>query len=434
MRVKLLCGLCLFSAVLAAQSRPAGSSGEKLAFLIPNLYGPNGLNLPNPEHDAHFDSAFQTNFGPFNSAIATQLTSLPLPSPASGFTFAIDPSLGVPTRTAQSFGPIFAERAETIGKGKFVAGFNSQYFRFDELDGRNMRNLPSVFQHIQTTPDPVVRQDVIATDNFLDIQIDQHTLFFTYGLSDRVDLSVAAPFVSARLDAISQASIERIGTSTRPDAANIHYFVDENGNRTTHRRFTAGGTASGIGDLTLRLKATAVQTRPVWIASGADFRMPTGDEYDFLGSGAYGVKPFLVLSGRGKTISPHINLAYQWNGESALAGDLRSGIKRRLPNYFSYAAGFDSGFSNKFTFAFDVLGQYFQKSEHVVQTTFTGANGRTFPQISFVNKSASIVNSAAGIKVNPIGTLLISFNLLVQMNEAGLRGRVTPLLGLSYTM
>ena len=57
---------------------------RKLAFLIPNLFGPTGLTLPNPTHQAHFDSSFQQNFGPLNAAIASQLTSLPIPSPASG--------------------------------------------------------------------------------------------------------------------------------------------------------------------------------------------------------------------------------------------------------------------------------------------------------------------------------------------------------------
>src|SRR3954453_2606367 len=92
---------------------------QKLVFVIPNLYGPNGLTLNNPDHEAHFDSAFQANFGPLVSSIGSPLTSLPLPSPASGFTYTFDKSLGVYTRSAQSFGPILGERAETIGKEKF---------------------------------------------------------------------------------------------------------------------------------------------------------------------------------------------------------------------------------------------------------------------------------------------------------------------------
>ncbi len=122
-----------------AQTRPVNSPA-KLAFVIPKLFGPDGLTLPNPNHAAHFDSDFQNNFGPFNTAIGSQLTSLPLPSPASGFTYTFDPALGVYTRSAQSYGPVLAERAETIGKEKFFAGFSFQHFRFGTLDGVDLRN------------------------------------------------------------------------------------------------------------------------------------------------------------------------------------------------------------------------------------------------------------------------------------------------------
>ncbi len=66
---------------------------EKLAYLIPTLYGPTGLTvnseavLPNGStHSAHFNSSFQANFSPFNSALAQRLASVTRPAPASGFT------------------------------------------------------------------------------------------------------------------------------------------------------------------------------------------------------------------------------------------------------------------------------------------------------------------------------------------------------------
>src|SRR5687768_9091419 len=95
--------VCLASGVLPVYSHDEVSSAttlgrRKLAFLIPNLFGPTGLTLPNPTHQAHFDSSFQANFGPFNTAIASQLTSLPIPSPASGLVYTFDKTLGVYTR------------------------------------------------------------------------------------------------------------------------------------------------------------------------------------------------------------------------------------------------------------------------------------------------------------------------------------------------
>jgi hypothetical protein len=428
----LVCVAACLSPSLKAQALPSGTqTGRgKLAFLLPDLYGPAGLTLPNPDHQAHFDSAFQNNFGPFNSAMATQLTSLPIPSPASGFTYTFDPALGVYRRSGQSFGPILAERAETIGKGKFFFGFSHQQFKFDSLDGTDLSKVPSVFTHSPGAPEPAIGNDLITTNNFLDIRIAQTTTFFTYGLHDRFDVSVALPYLRASMNVSSDATVQRIGTSTRP---NIHYFLDANGNITNRAQFNDGGSATGIGDVIFRLKGTVLRTGPAWLAVGADIRTPTGDEYDFLGSGALGVRPFAALSFRSKHVSPHINVGYQWNDSSVLAGDIRTGRKGHLPNQFTYAAGIDAGISPKFTLAFDVLGAHIYKALRVNQEIFTAANSQQFPQISFKQSAVNVTNASAGFKVNPIGTMLVSFNLLMKVNDAGLRDRVTPLIGVSYS-
>src|SRR4029079_10499223 len=73
-------------------------------------------------HTAHFTSDFQFNFRQFSTTLVSELISVPLPSPASGFTYQFDPSLGVFQRTTQSFGPILAERAETIGARRVAFG------------------------------------------------------------------------------------------------------------------------------------------------------------------------------------------------------------------------------------------------------------------------------------------------------------------------
>ena len=422
----LLCGC--FSAMIQAQT-PVNSP-TKLAFAIPNLFGPDGLTLPNPNHLAHFDSDFQNNFGPFNGAIGSQLTSLPLPSPAAGFTYSFDPALGIYTRSAQSYGPVLAERAETIGKEKFYAGFSFQHFRFGTLDGVDLRNFVSVFRHTQTTPDPVIKEDLITTSTFVNTQLDQSTAFFTYGLTDRIDLSVALPLVNASLAVVSNATIQRVGTASDPT---IHFFRDSNGNPTTQKQFSISGSASGLGDVLVRVKGTAWKTKPAWVAVGLDVRLPTGDAYNFLGSGAVGLKPFIAISGRTEKFTPHVNLAYQWNDSSPLAGDIFTGSKGHLPNQFAYAVGFDAGLGKRFSFAADVLGQEVLHAEGVRPSTFTAANGTRFADNDFVRETANIINGSLGFKVNPISTLLVSFNVLIQLNDAGLRSRVVPLVGFSYS-
>src|SRR5881296_2860546 len=95
---------------------------KNLATLFTDLYGPHGLivdseaTLPGEQpHSAHFNNDFQANFGKFSTALVSQFVTVPLPSPASSFTYHFDPSTGVFQRTTQSFGPILSERADTLG-------------------------------------------------------------------------------------------------------------------------------------------------------------------------------------------------------------------------------------------------------------------------------------------------------------------------------
>ena len=149
----LLVAVAVWLILLGCKTASAQSKTD-LSLLIPNLYGPHGLivnseaTLPNGQtHSAHFNSSFESDFSQINTSIATQLLALPLPSPASGFTYTFDPSLGVFTRSTQSFGPILTERAETIGKKKFNIGFSYQRFGFDSLGGIPLKNIPVVFTH-----------------------------------------------------------------------------------------------------------------------------------------------------------------------------------------------------------------------------------------------------------------------------------------------
>ena len=127
---------------------------KNLATLFTDLYGPNGLvvdseaTLPGEQpHSAHFNSSFQFDFSQFSTALVNQFVNVPLPSPASGFTYRFDPTLGVFQRTTQSFGPILAERAETIGAKHVSFGFATQHFTFDTVEGLDLNKVPAVFTH-----------------------------------------------------------------------------------------------------------------------------------------------------------------------------------------------------------------------------------------------------------------------------------------------
>ena len=138
--------MVILTATVLLPARAEAQSGE-LASIFESVFGPSGLRvdseavLPDGStHSAHFNSAFQSNFTQINIALASQLTALPLPSPASGFTYAFDADTGTFVRSTQSFGPILTDRAETIGRGRFSFGFSTQFFSFDTLEGADLAN------------------------------------------------------------------------------------------------------------------------------------------------------------------------------------------------------------------------------------------------------------------------------------------------------
>lgn len=409
---------------------------EKLALLIGNIYGPNGLVVDSQvlavdglPHNAHFNDDFQQQFREFNTALAGQLTTLPLPSPAAGFTYTLDTSTGLLKRSTQSFGPILSERAETIGKNKFSFGLNYQHFNFNSLEGISLTNFATTYRH----EDYVLaggRTDLITADNSLDVSINEVIAYLSYGLTDRIDLSLAVPLVRTSLSMSSNATIVRIGT-TDPK---IHYFTDPGvpGGYGIHKGYFSSGSASGLGDIIVRVKGRAVRRENMGIAFALDMRAPTGDEMDLLGSGAFGVKPSMSMSYLYKRISPHLNLGYQWNGKSLLAGDLQA-QKVSLPNSLTCAAGVDAGINSKLTLVFDFLGQRVLDSPRLGQSSFVGSDGKTYPDFQSRTGSFSVNSGSAGLKLNAAGKLLVNFNLLFRLNKAGLHDKVSPLIGIEYS-
>lgn len=433
----LLCILltATFASPALAQSRP-----PNLSSLFRDLFGPNGLVvnseavLPDGStHSAHFNSAFQSNFTQFNIALASQLTALPLPSPASGFTYKFDAGTGTFIRSTQSFGPILTDRAETIGRGRFAFGFNYQYFSFDQLEGIDLSRVPSIFTHDDFQLGGG-RADVVAVQSAIDVSVGQWTGALTYGLTDRLDVSLAVPVVTTGLNVVSAATIERVGTGT---ATTVHFFRDPDspGGVGNERTFVAGGDASGIGDLILRVKGTFMREAHRGLAAGVDVRMPTGDERNLLGSGATGIKPFVAYSATYGRVSPHVNVGYQWNGSSMLAGDGETGTKADLPDQLLYAFGADLGVSEKFSLTADWLGRLAIDPPRVRVETFTAAGPAgmaTFEDITIDNESFWAQSAALGFKANLRGNFLVDFNLRFTVGSDGLTDRVTPLIGFEY--
>jgi hypothetical protein len=434
------------AASTAAQERPA-----TLSTLFEDIYGPRGLvlnsddvQLDGTNHAAHFNSAFQSEFRLVNLALTSQLANVPLPSPASGFTYHFDPGTGTFVRSTRSFGPILTDRGETIGRGRIAFGYTYQFFSYDHLDGVSLTAVPAVFRH--DSPEAGGgRTDVVATTNTIEATVTQLSGALTYGITDRLDLSLAVPVVRTRLALLSNATIHRIGTG---NDLGVHYFRDPDaisGYGST-RQFFAEGSAAGVGDLLARAKATVLRKGQRALALGIDFRLPTGDELNLLGSGAAGFRPFAALSASLGPLAPHVNVSYQWNGKSVLARstsgepftaahDSGHVEKGDLPDQFSYAVGADVLVASRLSVVFDLFGQRVIDSPRLnaMTSTISGVAGTvSLPDISFANRSYWTSVGGFGLKGNIASRMLVTFNMRFAISDGGLTDRLAPLLGVEW--
>lgn len=433
-----LAALCILAYATAAAAQDPFNVAvrvDQLANIFADLYGPDGLVVDSTaalaggqSHSGHFNGGFESEFTQFGIALTSQLVSVPLPTPAAGFTFQFDPALGVFTRTTNSFGPILSERAETIGRHRMALGVASQRLQFDTIEGLDLKSIPAVFTH-DSAELLGGREDVITTTNSIEATVMRTTAYVSYGVTNRLDVSVAVPVVSTDLVVTSDATIRRLGTTVDE----IHFFRALDGSVGNRRIFTAFGKATGVGDVTLRGKLTVKHSATQGMALGVNVKMPTGDETNLLGTGATAVQPFGVWSGTVGPFSPHVNAGYQWNGSSTLAGGSNIGQAKDLPDVATYSAGGALEVHPRFTLAIDILGRSVINGSRLSRQTFHALDGRTqLPDIRFRQGTLHELSAATGFKLNIGNRLLVNGNLLFRLNSDGLSDKVSPLLGIEY--
>ncbi len=395
---------------------------------------------PNPafSHAAHFRSQdnAQAILKQLNAGIAAQISTFPIGSSSGGFTYTFDESLGVYNRTTETFGPIFAERPLTIGKGKFSFAVNYQHGTWDRFEGQDLSGggLDLYLTHEDTNRDGDLLNlwfegDIIKADLGIDLKTDTTVFAANYGLTERLDVGVAVPLQRVDLSARIDTSIEPLATSADP--AVIHQF-EAGGSEFT---YLESGSASGLGDLVVRGKWNFYRGGSASAAVGTDLRLPTGDEKDLLGSGATQAKLYAVLGGSPGRFSPRASFGYTFSsGGSDFTGD--------LPDELSYTAGFDLALHPRLTVAADFLGRTLLDAQRLVETQETFRyRTRTDPTVRETSRTTpgtetgnmGLYLASVGFKLNPFGRLLIVGNVLLAMGDGGLQDDVTPVVGIDWS-
>ena len=285
-----------------------------------------------------------------NRQVGAQLTTSPLGSSAGGFAFTLNPSLGTLSRSSDSFGPLFTQRAFTVGRRKLSLGLNYLRRTYDTFDGQNLRegDLKFYFPHNDCCPNqtpsgqavgddttltPFFEGDVLEGALAINLDSDTVSFFANYGITDRFDLGVAVPIVNVDLKTDLIATIMRLATT---DRTLIHSFDGRGSDQTIQ---SAAGSASGIGDITLRGKVRFLDTPGGGLAVSADLRLPTGKEEDLLGTGATQFTATFIGSTTYGKIAPHVNVGYTVS--SGISEAAEDAFVTAPPDEFDYSGGVD---------------------------------------------------------------------------------------------
>lgn len=370
------------------------------------------LDLGN-EHGNHFIPAVTAGGAQFigflTQSIGTATSAIPISATSSGATFSIVG--GLPVRTSTSAGPIFGERAQTLGRGRFFLGANVTGLQFSTLNGVPTENLLINFQHQDvgdTTVfgDPEFENDVIQLQMQLDVNLTVATLFATWGVLDFVDIGVAVPFVRTSFSGGSEAQILPFGNVA------IHNFGGDPAAPILRATTSASGSATGIGDVVGRLKINLGQSQRLGAALLADVRFPTGDEEQLLGLGETSIRALAIGSAQFGPFSPHLNAGYiARTGESDTDAILAT-------------IGFDNLTAEWATIAVDVVTEWQIGDQPLVlpgDIEWTTPFTRRIPSSNIPNRKNNLINASVGVKFNVRGGTVVVLNGIAPLRKVGLQ-------------
>jgi hypothetical protein len=415
-----------------------------------------------------------------NASIATALSIIPLSSPASGVIERKDRATGAELAESSTLGPIFTERAETIGKGHFYIGFSNQDFHFTRYNGVSLNALSVLYpggqsSQILTSATGSALQTVPATFGLgMDVRLSQNIAFLTYGVTDRFDVSVGLPMVHSAVAARTYDGTIYAGNGAGTLGSTCwcaNTFTPGSPTLIQQQIGQASYGKTGFGDLLVRAKGTVYRKPNAVVAIGADVRFPTGDAANYLGVGTTSVKPFVAVSfyskplRNGVVLSPHFDAGWQFSGKSILgAGLTPTGLSQSaaygppftsnqgfLPDVFSWAGGVELALGRRNTLIADVLGNQVgwihgmpnatnETISNLLLPTGVTADPNAVPTkgsasglVSAGNVSFGQYSGSFGYKLKIAGNLIANFNVLVRFDNNGLTARIVPLFGLGYS-
>jgi len=360
-------------------------------------------------------------FDALASAIADSAArNLPVISASAGFTYRYNPALEVFERTSDTLGPLFLERPDTLGQGKFNVNVSYQYVDLNEFDGKATK-------HLQSRDDIVIRSSSGGVVTFFgdrlkyDLGLRNHieALSLTYGVLDDLDVNVLIPLIETDFR-VTASVLERSSGPTPNDQTPLSPAVDLGSARSS-------ATKVGIGDILLRAKYQLPAQGDLRSAVGLQLRLPSGYENNFQGTGSFEAGPFFYLSTLlWSRVEPHANAGIDLREDDVSRSQARYGV------------GVDVDATRRIGVALAFLGRSeFSRSSPAGETSFLHLEGgraveRPLLGIEFDRKD--YFDLSFGARAVVWRQIMLFANGIYALNDDGLRNdSIIPTVGLEGT-
>ena len=385
MRVALAFGL--IAALGTAEARAQETISDLVAFLMTNQA------VPTADFERDREAA-EIARDTIARALLVNLTSVPIATSSSGFLYRLNPELGTVQRASESFGAFFTERALTPGAGRASLGVTATTSDFTRLNGQSLGDgsLLTIANTFRDEPAPFDTESLT-----LNLRTSTLTFLASVGVTDRLEIGGAVPFVRLTLDG------ERL---------NVY-------RGTPLIQASASGTASGIADVALRAKYTLVSGYGGGVAAAAELRLPTGDEANLLGAGTASWRVMGVGSIDQGRVGLHGN-----------AGLVRGGVS----DEYTFAGALSMAVQPRVTLSAEFFGRYVSELRDIVLTAepHPTISGVDTLRLSAGQSGTTLLTALAGFKWNVSGTVVLGGHLAWPMAERGLTSSITPTVALEY--
>jgi hypothetical protein len=408
----------------------------------------------------------------FAAAVAQAVTQeFPLTSVSPAFTYRYNPAVDTFERLTSVPGPLFSERAVTLGKGQLNFSIGYSFTDFSDLNGTPLKNLRGAKLIAEEFPqdlqDPVGQLptgEILLPIPFslsrihtrVDLQAHIVVPTLRYGVTDRWDMSLSLPvvntFLRVRNEVHRVADIAAFlavgpGTIRHVDAAGNTVdpanppFVKTRRPAEFLRR--AAGHATGVGDITLRTKYYLWQQGFGGAAVGLNLQLPSGDSENFHGTDETHLTTFLYLSQiLWEQIEPHLNVGLDFNADDVDRSSVLYAIGASLSVHSQL--GVVADFIGRSEFgklpvhlpaSATVAGTELDRKPATCTTTqpcFTKGTVK-FPVIPIRIKRNDIVDFSFGLRYAIGSSGSIFFGGIVPLNSDGFRPDFIPAGGIEYT-